>query len=522
MAIVQDKTESNMAGMPDFTRGDARIQALLDKMHEISALGALGGLASWDQNTIMPEGATAVRGTQMAVVQGILHERWTSAELGKLLSELEPLIHQPAFTDADRGLLRHATRTYEHYTKLPRTLVEEIARVEASSFDAWRRARTNNDFASFAPWLSRTIALQREIADRWGYKETRYDALLDEFEPELTSSKVETLFANVRDISTTLLKRIQASGNSVDTVCLHGNFPSAKQVEMCIEVLKRIGYDFSRGVIAQSPHPFTSGMGSPFDVRVTVRTNEQWLQQSLMAAIHEGGHALYEQGSAPTLVQTPVAGGTSMGIHESQSRLWENAIGRSTSFWQGQFDAVKHVFPEHFANVDAATFARALNHVEPSLIRVEADEVTYNLHIIIRFELEKAMVNGDVAVESLPRMWNEKYRDYLGIEPDSDSNGILQDVHWTSGFGYFPSYTLGNLYAAQILHTLHTELPSFDEELSQGNTAHILSWLRDHMYNVGAIYQPDTLMQRITGASLDPTYFARYLTSKFEQVYQLS
>jgi carboxypeptidase Taq len=521
VATAQDVTQHNTQNTPDFTRSDARISELLNYTREIVAIGELGALAGWDQNTIMPDGASEVRGIQMATVQGLLHERWTNPKLGALLSELQEIVQGQTFTDADRGLVREAARIHKRYTRLPRNLVEEMARVETSSYDAWRRARTNNDFASFAPWLTRTIALQREVADRLGYTETRYDALLDEYEPGLTARRVESLFTPVREFSTALLKRIQASGHTVDTTCLHGDFPAEQQTELSIEILKRMGYDFSRGVIAHSPHPFTTGIGSPFDVRVTIRTNRQWLQQSLMAAIHEGGHALYEQGSAPTLAQTPIVGGASMGMHESQSRLWENAIGRSEAFWRGQFDIVRRIFPQQYANVDAATFARALNHVEPSLIRVEADEVTYNLHIIIRFELEKLMVNDSVAVESLPRLWNEKYRDYLGIVPESDSEGILQDVHWSSGFGYFPSYTLGNLNAAQILHTLREALPNFEETLAQGDTRPILHWLQEHMYNVGAIYQPDELMRRVTGATLDPAYFTNYLTSKFEQVYGL-
>ena len=256
-------------------------------------------------------------------------------------------------------------------------------------------------------------------------------------------------------------------------------------------------------------------------LQISVRRLMCVLPFAPMAAIHEGGHALYEQGSAQTLVNTPVAGGASLGVHESQSRLWENAIGRSPQYWQGQIALVQKVFPEKYANVDSATFARALNHVEPSLIRVEADEVTYNLHIIIRFELEKEMINGRVAVESLPRMWNEKYQEYLGITPPTDSDGILQDVHWTSGFGYFPTYTLGNLNSAQILNTLHKALPNFDESLEKGDTSVILNWLRDSMYKFGAIYQPDELIQRVTGETLNSDYFMNYLTSKFEKVYGL-
>lgn len=519
--IKHDTSSESMEEQPHFTQGDSGLDQLLERMNTVTALGALGSLAAWDMNTILPEGAGEVRGAQMAVMQGIIHDKWVDPELAKLIQEQASVVQQPSHTDADRGLVRVALRDYEQSTKLPRSLVEEMARTEANSFNAWRKARVNNDFASFAPWLSRTIELQREVADHLGYTETRYDALLDLYEPGLTASRVDALFAPVRVVSSALLKRIQESGHTVDTSPLEGHFPSQKQVELCTELLKAIGYDFTRGVIAQSPHPFTINMGAPFDVRVTVRTNERLLQQSVMAAIHEGGHALYEQGSASTLANTPLAGGASLGIHESQSRLWENAIGRSTPFWQGQFHLVKQLFPEKYANIDAATFARALNHVEPSLIRVEADEVTYNLHIIIRFELEKMMVNGQVSVESMPRLWNEKYQEYLGITPPNDSDGILQDMHWTSGFGYFPTYTIGNLCAAQILNTLYKAIPDLDERLAKGDTATLLNWLREHLYQYGSIYLPDELMRRVTGESLDSMYFTRYLTGKFEKVYNL-
>src|SRR5205085_11125802 len=279
----------------------------------------------------------------------------------------------------------------------------------------------------------RTVALKREMADRLGFVETRYDALLDQYEPEMTASKLDKLFARVREVSRTMLRRIEEGGHTVDASCLMGEFPIEQQVTLSKTLLRGMGYDFSYGGIAQSPHPFTTSFGSPFDVRVTIRPDRHYIAAALMAAIHEGGHAVYEQGSASTLVRTPVAGGASMGAHESQSRLWENAIGRSESYWQGKYTAVRETFPEHFAQVDVATFARALNKVQPSLIRIEADEVTYNLHIIVRFELEKALINGDVAVESLPSLWNAKYREYLGVEPANDTQGVLQDIHWTSG-----------------------------------------------------------------------------------------
>jgi carboxypeptidase Taq len=287
-------------------------------------------------------------------------------------------------------------------------------------------------------------------------------------------------------------------------------------------MLRGMGYDFGRGAIARSPHPFTSSFGTPYDVRVTVRPDEKFLQASLMAAVHEGGHAVYEQGVSEALARTPVAGGASLGAHESQSRLWENAIGRSEAYWQGQFAAVREAFPERYANVDAVTFARALNRVEPSLIRVEADEVTYNLHILIRFELERALIDGDVAVESLPRLWNEKYQEYLGITPPNDAEGVLQDIHWSHGsFGYFPTYTLGNLYGAQIYATLRRAFPDFDARLAAGDRRFALEWLRAHMYAYGATYQPEELIERVTGEKPNPEHFARYLGEKFAKVYGL-
>jgi carboxypeptidase Taq len=507
--------------MPDFTHSNPQIAELLSAMRELSDLSAVAALAEWDQNTEMPEGAGELRGDQMATMQGIIHERWTAPHLGQLLDSLESSSAQANFTDTDKGLIHQARREYDHATKLPRTLVEELARTQAGSFEAWRRARTNNDFASFAPWLSRTISLQREIADRFGYVETRYDALLDQYEPGSTASKLDQLFTPVREVSSGLLKRTQASGHTVDDSCLQGEFDSKKQVELCKAVLKKMGYEFSHGGIAISPHPFTTSFGSPFDVRLTINPDPHFIQSSVMAAIHEGGHALYEQGSAPTLARTPLAGGASLGAHESQSRLWENNLGRSLSFWQGHYSLIQEAFPEQFANVDVQTFTRALNKVQPSLIRIEADEVTYNLHIIVRYELERAMVNGEVAVESLPGMWNAKYREYLGIEPETNSKGILQDIHWTNGFGYFPTYTLGNLYGAQIFHKLHTVFPDLDARLASGETSFILRWLEEHMYAYGVIYQPGELIRRVTGETPNPQYFVNYLTNKFEKIYNL-
>ena len=512
-------SKSAVSAGPQFSTENKHIGDLLAWTHQIADLSAAFNLLSWDQNTVMPEGAAEGRGEQLATLQGLIHDRWSSQDLDDILKAVAA--SETALTDADRALIREAARERAHATKLPRGLVEEMARNEANSFEAWRKARATNDFGLFAPWLAKTITYQREVADRLGFKASRYDALLDLYEPGLTTERVNTLFAPVREVSVSLRQRIEASGHTIDAACIMGAFPDDAQMRLSRDLLERMGYDFARGQLAVSPHPFTTDFGSPNDVRLTIHPSPDNLDDSVMAALHEGGHAVYEQGVAPALARTMLAGGASMGAHESQSRLWENAIGRSEAYWQGQMGAVRAVFPKRFAKVDAATLSRALNKVQPGLIRIAADEVTYNLHIIIRFEMEQAMVNTTVAVESLPRMWNELYKAYLGVTPPTDSDGILQDIHWTSGFGYFPTYTLGNLYGAQIYAALRTSFPDFDARMAGGDTAFALGWLRERMYRWGKVYLPEDLIERVTGKPPSPDYFVEYLTRKFEGVYDL-
>src|SRR6266705_3457788 len=345
-----------------FTQSNEHIDELVRSLQEVTDLEALQALAEWDQQTGMPDGASGVRSNQAATLQGLIHERWTSPRLGELLNKLEEVVQRASFTDADRGLVRQAHRIYNRSTKLPRKLVEEMERARVISHDTWVHARANNDFASYASCLEQTVRFQRDVADLYGYQDNRSDALLDIYEPGLTTSTVEQFFAPIRDVSVSLLQQIQASGKKINTSFLQGSFSEVQQKLLAEKLLTRIGYDFSCGKIARSPHPFTTSIGAPQDVRLTVRYSDI-LPMSMMAALHEGGHALYEQGSAPTLLRTPVAGGASMGMHESQSRLWENAIGRSEPYWRGQFVHVREVFPEQFAHVDSATFARALNRV---------------------------------------------------------------------------------------------------------------------------------------------------------------
>jgi len=518
--MVTGKQHTNTAIA--FTHSDERINELLQLWHEICDFQSLENLVYWDQQTVMPAGAIEARVHQMALLQSIQHERISAPRMGELLKKLEDVIGQSHFTDADRGLVRQVRRLYNEKVKLPGKLVEELARVQVSSDEHWALARKHNDFARFAPWLQRIVELQREVADRLGFVETRYDALLDESEPGLTSARLDELFAPVRAISTSLLQRIQASGRKPDTSCLHGNFPLEQQRALGEKLAASIGYDFAHGQIATSSHPFTIDHGAPADVRFTVRYNEQYILPLVMSCLHESGHALYEQGSSWKLLRTPLAGGTSHGVHESQSRLWENVLGRAEPFWQGKYSLLQTAFPEHFNTLDVATFVRALNTVEPGPIRIEADEVCYNLHIVIRFELEKALVNGEISVESLPTLWNAKYREYLGIVPENDAVGVLQDMHWSQGFGSFPNYTLGNIYSAQIRYKLYQEFPDFDQRLATGDTAFVLQWLREQMYTYGAIYTPQELLTRMTGEAANPQYFVDYLTEKFQRLYNLT
>ncbi|BCL78230.1 carboxypeptidase M32 [Ktedonobacteria bacterium brp13] len=505
----------------EFTHSHPHINALLALIQPLEDLASLLALGGWDQQTAMPRNAGETRAQQFATLQGIYHERLTSPKIGELLAELEPIMHEETFQDADRGLVRQVRRTYDQATKLPPELVVEATLVSSLSLEAWLKARDKQDFSIFAPFLERTVAIQREIADHLGYTETRYDALLDQFEPGLTSRQVEEWFAPVRTASTVLLKRINEHGSTIDTACVHGDFSLKAQEQLCESVLKVMGYDLQSGQITRSVHPFTTSLGSPSDVRLTVRYDDHYLPMSLMAAMHEGGHALYEQGVAPGIARTLLAHGTSLGIHESQSRLWENVVGRSAAFWQGQYHLLRASFPEIAEQYSVETFARALNHVQPSLIRVEADEVTYNLHILIRFELEKDLINGNLTVADLPAAWNAKYQEYLGLTPANDVDGVLQDVHWTSNIGYFPTYTLGNLYAAQISYTLRTVFPDFDQRLANGETSFLREWLRENIHQYGASLLPDEVIKQATGESLNPQYFVRYLTEKIERAYDL-
>jgi carboxypeptidase Taq len=502
-----------------------KIERLKALDREALRLSEAAEILRWDQETYMPEDAIEARSQQVAILDSLAHERNTDEEVGTLLCELGSTEENPlgdsTLNPDDRAFLRAKRRAYSLSTKLPPALVRRFAEVTSRAQAAWVKAKAQDDFAGFKPHLEEIIRLNREKAERYGYEDHIYDALLDQFEPFMKTAEVERVFGGLRDSLVELVDRIRERPQ-VDDVFLHQAYPVDRQELLGNEFLDALGYEFNRGRLDVSAHPFTTTLG-PNDVRITTRYQEDLFASAVFSTIHEAGHALYELGVDPKYGDTLLATGTSLGIHESQSRLWENMIGRSREFWSYWFPRVSELFPEQLAGVEKEQFYRAINRVEPSLIRIEADEVTYSLHVILRFQLEVKLMTGELEVEDLPEAWNASMEDLLGVTPPSDAKGVLQDVHWSMGaIGYFPTYALGNLYGAQILDTLLSQLPDAYEKVAAGDLRPVLNWLRENIHRHGAARTPKELITEVTGKELDPEYFVRYLGSKYGEIYGLS
>ena len=444
---------------------------------------------------------------------GFVQAQQTSEEIGKLLKEAE----DEAKDEEDKALIRVAKKEYEKFKKIPPDLWGKFALETAKAQRIWEEARNKSDFSIFAPQLERVVEIVKELAERVGYEKNRYDALLDFYEPGLTVEDLDEVIPKLRDFLIGVLEKIENAEKPKDVFI--GNFDLEKQRELSKRVLEVMGYDFEAGRIDVSAHPFTITI-SHGDVRITTRYDERDLKYSFFSTVHEGGHALYEQGIPERLRGLPIGDGASMGIHESQSRFWENIVARSKPFWE----FFKPILAEHFESfkdVTAEDLWRASNIVERSLIRTESDEVTYNIHIMLRYEIEKALINDEMNVRDIPSVWNEKMRDYIGVVPKSDSEGALQDIHWSGGsFGYFPSYMMGNLYAAQIFHAMKREL-DFEENVRSGNLRALLDWLRKNIHIHGKIFEPKDLIKRATGNEFDIKYFMDYIREKYSEVYQI-
>jgi len=489
-------------------------------LREIAGIESGLAVLGWDQQTYMPEGAAEDRGNAMSTLATLAHNRFVSEEVGRLLEELEPRA-KALPPDSDEARLQRVTaRRYRKETRVPAELVAELARVTVAAHQAWEKARSANDFPSFRPHLEKVFELRRTYAGLFRPFDHVYDPLLDDYEPGLKTAEVKAIFDALRPEQVELIRRI-GERPQVDDSFLRLRYDERKQIEFSTAVAGKLGYDWRRGRMDKAAHPFTTSFGIG-DVRITTRVLPDYLPSCLFATMHEAGHALYEQGVARELEHTPLAGGASLAIHESQSRMWENLVGRSLAFWEHLYPVLQGVFPTQLGSVGVAEFYRAVNRVQPSLIRVEADEATYNLHIMLRLEIEIGVLEGSIAVRDLPEVWRSRMKDYLGVTPPDDARGVLQDVHWSGGMvGYFPTYALGNLVSAQLWERIAKDLPDLEQRIRRGDLASLLSWLRENIHRHGAKLEPQELVRRVTGRGIEAAPYLRYLRSKLGSIYGL-
>jgi carboxypeptidase Taq len=498
-----------------------RLQRLKDILGEVSDLNRAAAVLAWDQETYMPPGGIASRADQLTTLGRLAHIRFTADEVGGLLDELHGEVGALPFDSDDASLVRVTRRDYDHARKLPSALVAEIARAGATARPVWQKARENADFKLFAPYLEKNVELNRRVADALGYKERPYDALLDRTEPGLTTAQLERIFAQLKTAIVPLVGDIATHADLVNDSVLHGGFDPDVQVKYALQLVTKLGYDVKRGRQDISAHPFTISFG-PGDVRITTRVSRDFFSECLFGSIHEAGHGMYNQGIAESLDRTPLWSGASPGVHESQSRLWENLVGRSAPFWRHFYPSLRATFPGPLKGVDDEGFFKAVNKAYPSLIRVEADEVTYNLHILLRFELENELLEGSLKVADLPEAWNARIKSYLGIEVPNDREGVLQDIHWSGvSFAIFPGYTLGNLMGAQLMERIHSEIPDLEGHIEKGEFGALLGWLQTNVYRHGRKFTPNELMERVTGKPLTPEPWIAYVRQKFGALYEV-
>jgi carboxypeptidase Taq len=490
--------------------------------HEIYLLSHGIAVLYWDQETYMPEKAVEERAEQIALFEGILHKKLTDEKWGELFVKLdvndENIPDKYSFTD--KAFLKEAYRRYKRKVKLPINLVTKMAGEISIAQSRWVKAKERNEFSVFSPHLEKIIDYSREIAGLVGYDQNPYDALLDEYEPWMKTETVKKVFDDLEPGLRSLIERIQRAPQ-VDSSFLDQDFPVNLQNQFGKMLQKGMGYNFERGRLDLTAHPFSTTLGYD-DVRVTTHYNKNDLLSGIFSNIHEAGHGQYEQGFGEDLKGTLLADGTSMGIHESQSRFWENIVGRDINYWAYFYPELVKIFPDQLHHVSLADFYRAVNKVEPSLIRIESDEVTYTMHIILRFRLEQALISGDIRVRDLPDAWAAESEKLLGIKPDTDSTGVLQDIHWAAGlFGYFPTYALGNLYGAQFTNTLKNEMPDFNLNLLNGNLLPIKKWLNDNIHKYGSSVSASGLIRNISGEGLNSRFFLAYLEDKYKTIYDI-
>jgi len=499
----------------------AKLLELKRLLGEINDLNAAAAVLHWDQTTYMPPGGAAARARQIATLRRLAHEKITHPAIGKLLDALRPYEKGLPYDANEAGLIRVVRRDYERAVRVPASFMEELSNHTATVYEMWTKARPANDFAAVQPYLEKTLDLSQQLADFFPGYEHIIDPLIDFADEGMKASMLRPLFSELREHLVPMIQVIIAQPVSDDS-CLHQRFPEAHQLAFGLEVIRRFGYDFERGRQDKTHHPFTTKF-SLGDVRITTRVKEDDLGEALFSTMHEAGHALYEQGIRGDLEGTPLARGTSSGLHESQSRLWENLIGRSRRFWRFFYPRLQAAFPHQLGSVSLDAFYQAINKVKRSLIRTSSDEVTYNLHVIIRFDLELALLEGRLLVRDLPEVWRERYKTDLGIMPPDDRDGVLQDVHWYSGIigGEFQGYALGNIMSAQFFEASVDAHPEILPEMEQGEFGTLHSWLKEEIYQHGCKYTPSELIERAIGAPLSIEPYIRYLKTKYGELYRL-
>lgn len=498
-----------------------KFEALKTRISEVHDINKAVSVLSWDQHTQMPPGGATARAYVLSTLSNLSHRIFASDETGALLDAAASELNGIGYDSFEASLLRLVRRDYERALKLPGEFVAEFAQARSLGQGIWAKARAANDFKAFEPALEKMVELVHRMSEYLGYTDHPYDALLDQFEPGMKTAEVREIFDELKQGLVPLVQAISQNLDRVDDNMLHQNFDESKQRDFSIAIAKQFGYDFNRGRLDPTVHPFATGF-SVDDVRITTRYYPDFLNPSVFGTMHETGHALYELGVDPLFERTPLARGASSAIHESQSRLWENIVGRSRQFWTFFFPKLQETFPQQFGNATMEDFYHAINRVNPSFIRVEADEVTYSLHIMLRFELEQELLTGEVKVHDLPEAWNARMQSYLGVTPPTDAQGVLQDVHWSGGlYGYFPTYALGNLISLQLWEKALAEHPDLPDLVAKGDLATLREWLRVNVHQHGRKYMPQELIKRVTGEGIQSRSFVRYLQAKFGEIYDL-
>lgn len=491
-------------------------QRFCELNRKIALLSSAAGLLSWDQETYMPFKGAVIKAEQMGVLSGIIHNLKTDKELVDLTQDL---MNDPSLDETARTNVYEFNRNLQKSLRVSREFVEELNRTISAAYPAWHQAKSESRFEIFAPHLEKLIELKKQEIQFIGYQAHPYDALMDDYEPGLTTKELDRMFEDVRNQLVPFVKNITKQ-TAPENHFFKQPFQLSEQINFGRYILETMGYDFTSGRMDRTEHPFCIGL-HPSDVRVTYKLNPEDISEMIWGLIHEGGHALYEQGLPADHFGLASGSAASLAIHESQSRLWENNIGRSAPFWNYFFPALQRKFPQQLNHIDAYKFYKGANRVVPSLIRIQADELTYHFHIMIRYEVEKAIFEDKLSINELPTVWNQLYKEYLGLDVPDDAQGILQDVHWShGGFGYFPTYSLGSFYAAQFYYTMNQQIP-VEELIQTGELISIRNWLRENIHQYGMRYRAQQLCEKITGEKLNFAYFMQYAKNKFREIYQL-